>query len=238
VGGASGGIGGGPRARPRPGPGCARHRLLAAGVAGPAADTTRHYRELLGHPPAHRRAQIGTGGGASLRHQRAGGGHFVSSSRAPGWRAVGLSLGRREKARAARARGGSMSPKAGRLRPLGRRGTWRADGIDWERVSQELDERGNAVIEHLLGPANCASLAARPTPRKHSIALTPEAGRRDGEVAKAFAAGGGLGAHPTAGMGRSNAPAFVEPSAGAAGPRSTPCRWVGGRLPVTQRVAR
>ena len=32
--------------------------------------------------------------------------------------------------------------------------------IDWEKVSAALDERGSAVVEHLLSPAQCRSLAA------------------------------------------------------------------------------
>ena len=32
--------------------------------------------------------------------------------------------------------------------------------IDWERVSAGLDERGSAVVERLLSPAQCRSLAA------------------------------------------------------------------------------
>ena len=33
------------------------------------------------------------------------------------------------------------------------------DQIDWSRVAQELDARGNAVIEHLLSPEQCRTLA-------------------------------------------------------------------------------
>ena len=36
----------------------------------------------------------------------------------------------------------------------------RIDAIDWPRVSAELDDRGSAVIEKLLSPAECAALAA------------------------------------------------------------------------------
>ena len=32
--------------------------------------------------------------------------------------------------------------------------------IDWEKVSAELDERGNAVVERLLTPAQCQALVA------------------------------------------------------------------------------
>ena len=32
--------------------------------------------------------------------------------------------------------------------------------IDWEKVSADLDERGSAVVEHLVPPAQCRSLAA------------------------------------------------------------------------------
>ena len=32
--------------------------------------------------------------------------------------------------------------------------------IDWEKVSAELDERGSAVVERLLSPAQCRALAA------------------------------------------------------------------------------
>ena len=32
--------------------------------------------------------------------------------------------------------------------------------IDWEKVSGELDERGSAVVERLLSPAQCRALAA------------------------------------------------------------------------------
>jgi uncharacterized protein len=31
--------------------------------------------------------------------------------------------------------------------------------IDWEKVSAELDERGSAVVERLLMPAQCRALA-------------------------------------------------------------------------------
>jgi hypothetical protein len=36
----------------------------------------------------------------------------------------------------------------------------RVCSIDWERVSQDLDARGSAMIGHLLGPAECDALAA------------------------------------------------------------------------------
>ena len=36
----------------------------------------------------------------------------------------------------------------------------RVKSIDWERVAQDLDARGNAVIERLIAPAECDSLAA------------------------------------------------------------------------------
>jgi hypothetical protein len=36
----------------------------------------------------------------------------------------------------------------------------RVGAIDWEQVSQGLDEEGSAVIEHLLSPEECESLAA------------------------------------------------------------------------------
>ena len=32
--------------------------------------------------------------------------------------------------------------------------------IDWKEVSAEVDERGNAVVERLLSPAQCCALAA------------------------------------------------------------------------------
>jgi hypothetical protein len=37
----------------------------------------------------------------------------------------------------------------------------RVAAIDWERVSDELDARGNAVLERLLTPEECADLAGR-----------------------------------------------------------------------------
>jgi uncharacterized protein len=36
----------------------------------------------------------------------------------------------------------------------------RVQGLDWERLSQDLDSRGNAVIESLLTAAECQDLAA------------------------------------------------------------------------------
>jgi hypothetical protein len=36
----------------------------------------------------------------------------------------------------------------------------RVEAIDWERVSGDLDARGNATIERLITPAECAALAA------------------------------------------------------------------------------
>ena len=35
--------------------------------------------------------------------------------------------------------------------------------IDWERLSAGLDERGSAVVEHLLSPAQCRALARSTT---------------------------------------------------------------------------
>jgi len=38
--------------------------------------------------------------------------------------------------------------------------TGRVRNIDWNRVSQDLDAQGSAVVEHLLSPEECRSLAA------------------------------------------------------------------------------
>ena len=31
--------------------------------------------------------------------------------------------------------------------------------LDWERISRELDDRGNAVLEHILTPVECRDLS-------------------------------------------------------------------------------
>src|SRR5215217_644333 len=36
----------------------------------------------------------------------------------------------------------------------------RVHAIDWQRVSQDLDEQGSAVIERLLSPSECQAIAA------------------------------------------------------------------------------
>ncbi|MBC7946039.1 MAG: 2OG-Fe(II) oxygenase [Burkholderiales bacterium] len=60
----------------------------------------------------------------------------------------------------------SLSPK-GRGKPRerlsdvhGKDVTERVSSIDWERVSQDLDAQGSALIERLITPAECESLAA------------------------------------------------------------------------------
>lgn len=35
----------------------------------------------------------------------------------------------------------------------------RVKALDWERISQDLDAQGNALIEHLLSPSECQALA-------------------------------------------------------------------------------
>jgi hypothetical protein len=48
-----------------------------------------------------------------------------------------------------------MSATAKTMTPIGSS----AEGIDWERVSQDLDAQGNAMIERLLSPDECKAIA-------------------------------------------------------------------------------
>ncbi len=100
-----------PGRRPRRGAACrarpaarrARHRVPAACVAGVARDPAGPHRELRRDREPHRRAEGSARGRAGLRREPARRRDPVPPCRAPRRRAVGLSLGGRAQACAARA---------------------------------------------------------------------------------------------------------------------------------------
>ena len=117
------------------------------------AGSTASYTEIA---DAHRRAAGGARGGAGLRGECARGRDSMPPRRAHRRRAVGLSLGRRAQARAARARGevvnvadaaGSGARRAGVAK--------RVAALDWQRIAADLDAYGCAVVPALLAPEEC-----------------------------------------------------------------------------------
>jgi uncharacterized protein len=60
-------------------------------------------------------------------------------------------------AHAGTADGGSAPRRLGRDAV---RGTGRIEALDWSRLATDLDDRGSAVIKHLLEPAECRALVA------------------------------------------------------------------------------
>ena len=124
----------------------------------PPATTASYARDC----EPHRRSESGARRRAGLRRKPAGRRDPVPSRRAAGRRPVGLSLGRRAQARAARPRGQPMNApgRAGRFVDSSTSWAARAEAVDWPRVAQDLDARGSATVERLLSADECEALAA------------------------------------------------------------------------------
>src|SRR2546423_9129550 len=92
-----------------------------------------------------------------MRRKCARGSDSVSSRGAQRRRALRISLGCGAQAGAAGSRGSAMNA---RLKSDETRCQDRIAALDWRKLTSELDDQGSALIEHLLEPDECRSLAA------------------------------------------------------------------------------
>src|ERR687891_80650 len=141
---------------------CARHRVPAARLAGPAADPGRRDGELCRDRAAHRPAEGGARGRAGLRLEPARGRDPMPPRGEERWRALRLSLGRGAQARPAGEGARSMSVQT-MTRPSARAAGPAADrvqALDWHRITDDLAAQGSAMLEKLLAPEECRAIAA------------------------------------------------------------------------------
>src|SRR6266850_2025221 len=140
--------------------GRARHRVSAACLASSTRHSGRRNRELCRYRTPYRLPKGGAGRGSGVRGERSGGGDSVPSRRPQRWRPVRLSLGRGTQARPAGKGSTRMNAPVNEALAI----TPATDvaghvkALDWERVSQDLDAQGCAMIERLISPAECEAL--------------------------------------------------------------------------------
>ena len=120
---------------------------------------SRAYTVVL--RPSYRFSEVGAGCGEGLCGEPAGGGDSMPSCRPPRRRIVRLPMGRGTQAHASGKGGTAMiavvhdPSEIASSKDL----TGRVTARDWQRVSNDLDAQGCAMIEGLLTPEECAAIA-------------------------------------------------------------------------------
>src|SRR5262249_25661978 len=139
--------------------GCARHRVPATGLAGVARHSGGFDRYLHRDCDADRRADCGACGGPGLQRERPRGGDSLPPRREDGRIAVGLSLGCRAEAEAAReGRRGMITASHAESISADNIET-RVEQYDWTAVQQHLDAHGWATFPGLLTAPETSALA-------------------------------------------------------------------------------
>src|SRR6185436_5732325 len=138
-----------------------RHRVSATRVGCDLRHSGRLDGDLFGSGQENRCAEIRPRGRERLRIECDRGRHSVPSRSAHGRFALGLSLGRRTQARAARPGEGRVSARpAARLKhhPAPQAIAARIEALDWERIAADLDAHGCATTGVLLDADESPSL--------------------------------------------------------------------------------